>query len=623
MDVDRDRGGGGGPEGEGGDDDADEAGGLDLQGAIEEARAEDARGDPEIAAFLDDGDDGGGVSDVDAVFEEFEEGSVEEVIAADDEEPEDEFAEATDDDVKNLFGDLSAVELDPDGETPGDDGGTTADAAGADADASSGVPPRDPEETANEVEGLFDDLSGIDVPEEDEPSTGTAQTQATVLDTGADAAEAFADDDTGGFQWLGEDVHIFSADEADVDGVFEEYEARSVEELIAPGEEDATPGVSATAMYDDLAAGRLPGAAAGDGPGTASGWGATDGADPDGVAAMDLYDGLGSEAPAVAGVGADAADGEGADPDTAGGDEIDLDDLDPGEELDLSLDEDDGTASAADATPDAPATPAGDSTEDASADPAGATAEPSAPARPREDVSDVTPDLDAAGGEGPEMDSESDVDAIFERFEESTPEEVIAAAEDPDETEAGSVADETVERLFGDLSGVELETEAAGEAEEAAAAPEPGSEAAESEVEGLLGDLSAVDVEADRDAEPATEVTAETSVGPPADPADGLLERTGADTHVVVGESDVDAVFERFEEGSPEEILDSVAESEAATGDETAAADAFGTDDAVEELPEDDAEEDDDADDPETADDDGSGGIVARIKGLFAGLFGR
>jgi hypothetical protein len=617
MDVGRDRANGGGLENDGGTEESDGGSDLDLRGAIEDAKSETAKGDPEIASFLDDEDDGdteNESSDVDAVFEEFEEGSVEEVIAADEEEEDEELKEATDDDIKSLFGDLSTVELDPDEETTSTGGGTTAasakteppsadgtDAGGSGSTADTTATPPDPEETANEVEGLFDDLSGIDVPDESGSSAGTAETKETVLDTGEDGMAAFTEEDETAFQWLGEDVHVFSPDEADVDAVFDEYEAHSVEELIG-GEEPV--GVAATAMYDEVEAGRSPDGATGDGVETTTGWATTDDAERTGVDANELYDSL-EDGPAVVG-------------DDPAADDLGIEGLDPEDELDLELDGSDEATSEPSA-----GTAVEEGTTTPSVDGPIEEAEAAADAA-SEDLEAVTPDLAAAESEEP-IDGESDVDAIFERFDESTPEEVIAAADASTESGGAGVADETVERLFGDLSEIELETEAPGDAEETTTGPEPGSEAAESEVEGLLGDLSGVTVEADAPGEPPTGTTAEPRVGPMETGGEELLERTGADTHVAVGESDVDALFERFEEGSPEEILDSVEDDEGATDaadpSETDGADGGTASEQTTAEPE--SDDDPGADDASEGDEEETGGIVSSVVGFVSKLFGR
>ncbi len=201
--------------------------------------------------------------------------------------------------------------------------------------------------------------------------------------------------------------------------------------------------------------------------------------------------------------------------------------------------------------------------------------------------------FESVAGEFHRIVGEADPDAVFERFEEDTPEEVAAAADASPESDArvppaGEGQDSFDDRTW-DLSGVDLEP-ADAEADAGASrtgdawpAPEPeeteravaslladlsGAEPGQDEdITGLLGDLSEVDVgDAPGPAAP-TDAEAETlpTVLDPEELGDTafewlgedqpLLERTGEDTHRAVGESDVDAVFESFEEATPEEVM--------------------------------------------------------------------
>jgi hypothetical protein len=549
---------GAGREGDDGDDDE-----VDLRAALEDV------------TFDSEDDDG---------FEEFEAATPEEIVESAD-EPEPAAGgvdEASDEEVAALFGDLGAVELDPDGsDRAAAESATRGDAATG--TAGSGLP--DEEEMASEVEGLLGDLGGVEVDAGAEAGAtasdaGTARTRSTVLDTG----------DAGGFQWLGEDVEIFSPGEGEAEAMFEEFEEASPEELFA-GTDASIPGLDATDLFAAVGDGTPVSALDdGDSPATADGR-PGDGPTPDaGVDAAELFDRLGDDGPAVPGA-EDAAD------------------ADHGPDLDAGDDPADGSA------------------DDEGAATAGAGPTPGA----------VAPDEPAVDESGALV-GESDVDAVFERFEESTPEEVIAVADEPaaDPRAGEDGPEEPIEELLGDLGGVDLEREASPDAgrTDAAAATDAG--ATETDVEGLLGDLSSVELEAEAGAGAGAGATAGGGGRPdPArpdrrgDPEE--LERTGADTHVAVGESDVDAVFERFEESTPEEVAAAGGEAAASRPEDGPAPDPFatGTDAAPDAL---DGAGDAEAagedagtgpdDGPEASDADGGGGLLARIKSLFSGLLG-
>ena len=213
-------------------------------------------------------------------------------------------------------------------------------------------------------------------------------------------------------------------------------------------------------------------------------------------------------------------------------------------DFDLDLDEPDATTNGASADPEQAPTPDTDSEPDTQPAPDGAVA------------------------------AESDVDAVFERFDEGSPEELIAAADDESEStpvEGIEPSEEHIDDLFGDLSAVSLTPDEREEtSQETGEALEPGSDETVAAIEGLLGDMSPADVpetmsEDDRSDDPtaggakeptfAAEAEGEPDLGDGAEP-DGL-EQTSEDTHVAVGESDIDAFFERFNESSPEEIAES------------------------------------------------------------------
>lgn len=223
-----------------------------------------------------------GESDVDSVFEGFEEETPEEVIdAAETADAPDRTAPETEDDVEGLVGDLSGVDLDPDpGVAPEAPPTAPEDPEAAVEDLFSDLPDvgeRDPGETESEVESLLGDLSTVTVGGEtdsttaadldaahpDSPDTAADGEHPPAEATGSPAESAGspveADDaavpdpdpapaepsvlDTGeaggGFQWLGEDVHVLEG-ESDVEGVFEDFEEDTVEEIVASADEDGT-----------------------------------------------------------------------------------------------------------------------------------------------------------------------------------------------------------------------------------------------------------------------------------------------------------------------------------------------------------------------------------------------
>jgi len=611
MDSGRDRTGGDGSDGD--DADGDESLSIDLESALERAKEEMADGEQSRDEDRDHGrrpDDESGIdlesalenaiekahgaddpgatagdADPDAVFDELQEASPEEVVQTveaieTDPTATQETDEETEDDVEGLFGELSAVDLDPES---GRQAGAGGDASASDARASGVEVEPDPgsEETAEEVEGLFGDLSAVDL-EPEEPTTSepaAAETRETVLEATTEEP-SFVDTEAsaGEFDWLGEDVHVFSSEEEEVDELFEEFEESSPEDVIAA--RTGSPAVqtrdaSATALFDGLGRpGRIVGAA--DPPEPAPGWTSSETPDPTGVEATTMFERLAEEA------------------------------IEPAES-DVGVDVETATKTEMEADTDA-------DIEDLEA----------ARSRPLGGPS--------SGKESPVEESgvvvgESDVDAVFERFEESSPEEIIATAETESLIPDIGAVEEGVERLFRDLSGIDLSPDPAGPTvtppsastpgpSPTSAVTDPGSGTTANRIEELFGDLSDVVVEpaaavtetAETDAdvveadsfEPAgaTEFESLSAVEADSVGSEEMLERTGEDTHLAVGESDVNAVFERFEETSPEEV----AETAPAAG---ADADATATGDA----------------DADTHDPEPEGGIVSKLVGFVSRLF--
>jgi hypothetical protein len=624
-------GSGGGEDRQTADRSADD--GLDLEAALSEAFDGAEDGDV-IERTGTDTHRAVGEGDPDAVFETFEEDDPQDVIdaAEGDAAAATAAAEDTVDAVDGLFEDLGGVDTDP-VET---DAGASAE-AGTATESAAGAEPA-PEETAGEVEGLLDDLTTVEV-DADAAATesATAHTEPTVLDPEETGAT--------GFQWLGEDIRIFPSDGGDPDAVLDEFED-SPETIVAAAESDA--GVSATALFEDMADGSVDHP---DRPEATGGWGG-DGARAS-VGATDLLDRVGAAADGVTVTGTGTADesepaapgdttatGEDAEATDAAVDQA-LDSLTVGEEdtesesdgvttfgtdsesgtaddPDLDLDVDLGAESDAESTEefevdidledvgDGSGFDADAETETADASTAAGaetgTAEESAfdldlestveetepaatsgagqaePAAGTDDAGETTvepaePATTAGEASTPKgaVAAESDVDAMFERMDADSPEAVVEAAADPaaeTETDSVTASDERVEQLFGDLSAVSLTpSESESVATETGPAPEPGSEETVAAIEGLLGEMSAADVpdsmtedsppesETDQPTFAAEEGTATDLGGDTA--GDDLLEQTGEDTHVAVGESEIDAFFERFSEDSPEEIVES------------------------------------------------------------------
>ncbi len=591
--------------------------GIDLESALSDALEEEGDVLQQTASGTDHAV---GEGDPDDLFEEFDEDSPEELIQAADDPAEPEEEEV---DVSGLFEDLGEVEESTVSSTT-----DTADAETTPAPDTGGVLLGDTDETAGEVEGLLDDLTTVDVEETDTTGTGTAHTEPTILSTEETRAS--------GFQWLGEDIQIFPSD-GDPDAVFDEFDEETPEELIDAA---GGAAVTATGLFDDLADGRVthpdvdaPTGGWTAGEATPAGVEATalfdrmtaagdpphataDAADPD-DAGVTTFDDAGDTGTAdtTASTGTDTAEDDGLD--------LDLDlDLDAGTEtggaadsaaastgttdatdsttadagtagddgldLDLDLETDDGTDAEGavgidgveEAESDAGVVDAGTPVEetgseldfdldlDEPGEPAtnGTSAEPAS--EPESDPEPEAPDGAVA--------AESDVDAVFERFDEGSPEELIAAADA--ETESTPVegiepSEEHIDDLFGDLSAVSLTPdEREAETEETGEALEPGSEETVAAIEGLLGDMSPADVPepmneddtrdesvASDDEEPTFAAAAggEPDLGDGDEPEPDGLEQTSEDTHIAVGESDIDAFFERFNESSPEEIAES------------------------------------------------------------------
>lgn len=244
----------------------DESGESDARGA------DDADIESALAGILEEGDDEeelfeGGDDDPDAILEAFDEETPEEVIGAetetDNETGETVGSDGTDEAVSGLFEDLgdvnpTPVDIEPEG-GPATGGETVTDAGGETETETDTADVTDPSvtEATDEVEGLLDDLTTVDVDVDSAPESGsatdepgtetpTAHTQPTVLDP--EETEAT------GFQWLGEDVQVFSGSrEGDPDAVLETYEESTPEEVIAAAAE--TDGVSATDLFGDIGEG--------------------------------------------------------------------------------------------------------------------------------------------------------------------------------------------------------------------------------------------------------------------------------------------------------------------------------------------------------------------------------
>ncbi len=249
--------------------------------------ADDSSDDAELSLDLDT--PAGEASDPEAVFE-VESDDPDAVVAAVEAETEVETGDddsavgvgATDDEVDDavsgLFDDLGDVDATPDPDSDPAPEDPTADDWDRLADP-------DPEETAAEVETLFGDLETVDVDSDTteidvdldagvdagveadadaDLGMGTAHTQPTVLDP--------AETDTGGFQWLGEDVQVFDGD-GDPDGVFETFDEETPESLFedSPAGDDGAaaadtgldadavdvPGLSATTLFSGLSEGTV------------------------------------------------------------------------------------------------------------------------------------------------------------------------------------------------------------------------------------------------------------------------------------------------------------------------------------------------------------------------------
>jgi hypothetical protein len=569
---------------------------------------EDAR-DSGVGAFVGDGPETMertgedthrpvGETDVDAVFDDFEEDSVEEVIESAEADPEDDVMveTAVDEHVEALFGDMSDVDLEasPVPETGDDDGPSPAPSPEETADAIEGLltdledvdlsAGPSPEETADAIEGLLADLSGL------ETETSTPMTDETARASGPEFGP--------------EDRMRSDLDDAETD-------VTSGVAVNRVASDDAVD-VSATDLYC---------AFAGDGPvdtaddlEVGGGWATATGPEAGDVTGRELLDVLADrveEPPATVVTGtsdsgeedvpeielaAPATDDEREAEVTTGGEvastgttdgefdvpEIDLDEPTTAADAttaDAGTRPDDATVGEND-VPEIDLTPPETDTTVAEGSGA-ATTERESTGKMAETDDEHTNDVATASNEPNDREptSSEEVEELFARYEEDTPEEIIASTDDRargDEPDDAIVGD--VEGLFDDLSEVDLEPSGAPEESsptaDATTGRAPDSEAAVEEVEEMFANLDSVNVEPSPvDVEPGEDPRAP-STGAESSPTasgsrydvdiDPAHER---DDHILE-ERDVDAVFDDFEEETVDEVIEREETAEPARADD-------------------------------------------------------